>query len=98
MMPCPVCAGRMVYSGRRPIGPDVEDVLESRRQQGCGDRQRRPFDHAGIVAALDPLFAAYAGRRQAGERFGAFAIRAGFIAPTRNGPDFHANTGPQRAA
>ncbi len=59
---------------------------------------REDLDHAGIVAALDPLFAAYADRRQAGERFGAFAIRAGFIAPTRNGPDFHANTGPQRAA
>ena len=59
---------------------------------------REDLDHAGIVAALDPLFAAYAGRRQTGERFGAFAIRAGFVAPTRNGPDFHANTGPQRAA
>ena len=48
---------------------------------------REDLDHAGIVAALDPLFAAYAERRQAGERFSAFAIRAGFIAPTRNGPD-----------
>lgn len=59
---------------------------------------REDLDHAGIVAALDPLFAAYAERRQAGERFSAFAIRAGFIAPTRNGLDFHANIGPQRAA
>jgi len=37
---------------------------------------REDLDHAGIVAALDPLFAAYADRRQTGERFGAFAIRA----------------------
>ncbi len=59
---------------------------------------REDIDHAGIVAALDPVFAAYADERQAGERFGAFAIRAGFIAATSNGADFHANTGPQRAA
>jgi sulfite reductase (NADPH) hemoprotein beta-component len=56
------------------------------------------LDHAGIVAALDPLFAAYASERQPGERFSAFAIRAGFVAATGNGRDFHANTGPQRAA
>jgi len=59
---------------------------------------REDLDHSGIVAALDPVFAAYAGARQPGERLGAFAIRGGFIAQTANGRDFHANTGPQRAA
>jgi sulfite reductase (NADPH) hemoprotein beta-component len=59
---------------------------------------REDLDHAGLIAALDPIFAAYAGGRQPGERFGAFAIRAGFVAATSNGRDFHANTGPQRAA
>ncbi len=59
---------------------------------------RENLDHAGLVAALDPVFAAYAGERMAGERFGAFAIRAGFVAATGNGGDFHANTGPLRAA
>ena len=54
--------------------------------------------HDGIVAALDPLFAAYAAERQKGERFGDFCIRAGFIAATGNGRDFHANTGDRRAA
>lgn len=54
-------------------------------------------DHAGIVAALDPVFAAYATGRQKGERFGDFTIRAGFVAATGNGRDFHANVGPQRA-
>jgi len=49
------------------------------------------LDHAGIVAALDPLFAAYAAERQKGERVGDFAIRAGFVAATGNGRDFHAN-------
>ena len=49
------------------------------------------LDHGGIVAALDPLFAAYAAQRQPGERFGEFTIRAGFVARTGNGRDFHAN-------
>ena len=33
---------------------------------------------------------------QKGERFGDFAIRAGFVAATGNGRDFHANTGAKR--
>jgi sulfite reductase (NADPH) hemoprotein beta-component len=49
------------------------------------------LDHGGIVGALDPLFAAYAEKREKGERFGDFAIRAGFVAATGNGRDFHAN-------
>jgi len=56
------------------------------------------LDHAGIIAALDPVFAAYAAERQAGERLGDFAIRAGFVAATGNGRDFHANAGTRRAA
>ena len=56
------------------------------------------LDHAGIVAALDPLLAAYAARRQPGERFGEFTIRAGFVARTGNGRDFHANVAKPRAA
>jgi sulfite reductase (NADPH) hemoprotein beta-component len=54
------------------------------------------LDHAGIVAALDPVFAAYTSKREKGEHFGDFAIRAGFVAASGNGPDFHANTGLQR--
>jgi sulfite reductase (NADPH) hemoprotein beta-component len=50
-------------------------------------------DHDGIIAALDPLFKAYAARREVGERFGDFTIRAGFVAKTGNGADFHADTG-----
>jgi sulfite reductase (NADPH) hemoprotein beta-component len=52
------------------------------------------LDHTGIVAALDPVFAAYTAKRQKGERFGDFAIRAGFVAATGNGADFHANVRP----
>ena len=50
------------------------------------------LQHDGIVAALDPLFAAYAKEREPGERFGEFVIRAGFVAKTGNGRDFHADT------
>ena len=56
------------------------------------------LDHAGIVAALDPVFAAYAAERQKGERFGDFTIRAGFVVASGNGADFHANTGKHRVS
>jgi sulfite reductase (NADPH) hemoprotein beta-component len=55
-------------------------------------------DHAVIIRELDPLFAAYAAERKAGEHFGDFVIRAGFVTRTRNGRDFHANVGAKRAA
>ncbi len=54
-------------------------------------------EDAGIVAALDPIFAAYAAERQKDEHFGDFTIRAGFVAATSNGRDFHNNTGARRA-
>jgi sulfite reductase (NADPH) hemoprotein beta-component len=56
------------------------------------------LDNKGIIAALDPIFAAYVAERQQGERFGDYTIRAGFVAPTGNGPDFHNNTGAKRTA
>ena len=56
------------------------------------------LDHGGIVAALEPVFAAYAADRQKGERLGDFVIRAGFVAASGNGRDFHANTGSRRAS
>ena len=55
------------------------------------------LEHKGIVAALDPMFAAYAKDRQKGERFGDFTIRAGYVAATGNGRDFHANVRPMTA-
>ena len=55
------------------------------------------LDHGAIVAALDPVFAAYAAELQKGERFGDFTIRAGFVAATGNGRDFHANVAKQAA-
>jgi sulfite reductase (NADPH) hemoprotein beta-component len=56
------------------------------------------LDHDGIIATLDPVFAAYAKERVTGERLGDFAIRAGFVARTTNGLDFHADAGAKRTA
>ena len=56
------------------------------------------LDHTAIVAALEPVIAAYAAERRKGERLGDFVVRAGFVAATGNGRDFHANTGAKREA
>jgi sulfite reductase (NADPH) hemoprotein beta-component len=57
---------------------------------------REDLDHAGILSTLDPVFAAYAAERHDGERFGEFVIRAGFVARSGNGRDFHADVGAKR--
>ncbi len=54
------------------------------------------LDHGAIIANLDPIFAAYKSERRDGEHFGDYAIRAGFIAATVNGTDFHKDTGARR--
>src|SRR5204863_1954363 len=51
------------------------------------------LQHDQIIATLDPVFRAYAKEREPNERFGEFTIRAGFVARTTNGADFHANVG-----
>ena len=35
MMPCPVCAGRMVYSTKRLISSDIEDTVYACRRCGA---------------------------------------------------------------
>ena len=54
------------------------------------------LDHDGILGALAALFAAYKDERRSGEHFGDFVIRAGFVAATANGADFHADAGAKR--
>jgi sulfite reductase (NADPH) hemoprotein beta-component len=56
------------------------------------------LDHEAIITRLDPIFAAFKRERQDGERFGDYVIRAGFVAATENGPDFHSNAGARRTA
>ena len=52
---------------------------------------RKDVGHDEIVGALTPLIESYAKERLNGERFGDFVIRAGHVAPTTAGRDFHAN-------
>jgi hypothetical protein len=35
MMPCPVCAGRMAYHGRRAISADIEDTVYACKSCGA---------------------------------------------------------------
>ncbi len=44
-----------------------------------------------IIALLEPIFLKYAKERKAGERFGDFAIRAGYVKATKAGNQFHAD-------
>ena len=44
-----------------------------------------------IVSLLQPIFLAYAKGRKSGERFGDFAIRAGYVKATTSGNKFHAD-------
>jgi len=56
------------------------------------------LDHDAILAALEPVFAAYARERQNGEHFGDYVIRAGFVSASGNGREFHHDTGAKRRA
>jgi sulfite reductase (NADPH) hemoprotein beta-component len=53
------------------------------RGQRLNRLYRENIDEAGILEALDPLFAAYARERLPGEGFGDFTVRAGHVAPPR---------------
>ena len=61
----------------------------------AGDRLNKLYREAvprnEIKALLGPIINDYAKTREEGERFGDFVIRAGYIAATVNGLDFHAN-------
>jgi hypothetical protein len=35
MMPCPVCAGRMAYHGRRAVSAEMEDTVYACRKCGA---------------------------------------------------------------
>jgi DNA-directed RNA polymerase subunit RPC12/RpoP len=35
MMPCPVCAGRMVYQARKPVTSEIEDTVYACRECGA---------------------------------------------------------------
>ncbi|HEX8697254.1 MAG TPA: assimilatory sulfite reductase (NADPH) hemoprotein subunit [Myxococcaceae bacterium] len=49
------------------------------RGQRLNRLYRENIDEAGVLSALEPLFAAYARERQPGEGFGDFTVRAGHV-------------------
>ena len=51
-----------------------------------------------LKAVLAPIIARYAKERNDGERFGDFCIRAGYVAATVQGGDFHHNIKPEAFA
>ena len=61
----------------------------------AGDRLNKLYREAvprnEIKSLLGPLIEDYAKTREGAEKFGDFVIRAGYIAATSNGLDFHAN-------
>jgi sulfite reductase (NADPH) hemoprotein beta-component len=58
---------------------------------------RKQIGHDAIIAALAPLFAAYATDRRWGERFADFVIRTGVVAATTAGNRFHGDLAPDLA-
>lgn len=64
----------------------------------AGDRLNKLYREAigrdEIVTLLRPILLDYAKTRNEGETFGDFVIRAGYIAATINGDDFHKNLKP----
>ena len=65
----------------------------------AGDRLNKLYREAVTreesVALLTPIIHDYAKTREDGETFGDFTIRAGYVAATKNGLDFHANLKPE---
>jgi sulfite reductase (NADPH) hemoprotein beta-component len=51
---------------------------------------RKSITHGQIIDALKPIFLSYAKEREAGERFGDFTIRKGYVKATTAGNNFHA--------
>lgn len=61
----------------------------------AGDRLNKLYREAvtreEAISFLEPIIRDYAAHREDGEHFGDFVIRAGYVAKTVNGLDFHAN-------
>jgi len=71
--------GEIALVGRAPGRYDLRLAADFRGQR-LNQVYRENIDEAAILAALDPLFARYAGEREAGEGFGDFLLRSGELA------------------
>ncbi|MFP4351509.1 MAG: NADPH-dependent assimilatory sulfite reductase hemoprotein subunit [Puniceicoccaceae bacterium] len=74
-------------------GPGVYNVYLGAGFDGArlNKLYRRDVPENRLVEVLGPVLQAYAKDRRKNERFGDFTIRAGFVAATGKGPDFHRN-------
>jgi sulfite reductase (NADPH) hemoprotein beta-component len=74
--------GEIALVGRAPGRYDLRLGADHRGQR-LNAPYRENIDEAAVLAALDPLFARYAGERAGDEAFGDFLVRAGVVAPRR---------------
>ena len=74
-------------------GPGVYNVYLGAGFDGArlNKLYRRDVPEKRLVEVLGPVLEAYAKDRKKSERFGDFTIRAGFVAGTEKGSDFHKN-------
>ncbi|MEA2788553.1 MAG: sulfite reductase hemoprotein beta-component, partial [Acetobacteraceae bacterium] len=95
MTGCPNGCARPYVSEIGLVGrtPGVYNVYLGGAHEGTrlNKLHRRDVDGDGIVAALSPLFESFAKERAGNERFGDYVIRAGVVAETTAGLNFHEN-------
>lgn len=70
--------GEIALIGKGPGRYNLHLAADARGQR-LNRLYRENLDQAGILAALDPLLARYAGERESGEGFGDFLLRAGVL-------------------
>jgi sulfite reductase (NADPH) hemoprotein beta-component len=98
MTGCPNGCGRPYMSEIGLVGrsPGVYNLYlgASHASMRMNKLYKRDVGEEAIVAALSPLFGAFARDRQVGETFGDFVVRTGVVAATVTGLDFHENLSP----
>ncbi len=99
MTGCPNGCGRpyMAEIGLVGRSPGLYNLYlgASRTAMRMNKLYKRDVGEEAIVAALTPLFEAFAQTRQPGEAFGDFVVRTGVVAETIAGLDFHENLSPE---
>jgi sulfite reductase (NADPH) hemoprotein beta-component len=95
MTGCPNGCGRPFISeiGFVGRGPDRYNVYLGGGHAGqrLSKLYRQDVDANEVQALLAPILKHYAKEREEGEHFGDFVIRAGYVAATTQGNDFHKN-------
>lgn len=99
MTGCPNGCGRPFISeiGFVGRGPDRYNLYLGGGHAGqrLNKLYRQDLAASEIQAVLNPIVERYAKEREDGEHFGDFVIRAGYVAATTQGNDFHKNIKPE---